>query len=126
MSIVYDLLVEQKIRDNTREVKRMYNALLSEAKQDLAVFKNEFQTLNETTNVNDQELRTGFRSVSDCLKEAKELIIRVEESESLKEQQELTKKAFRVIEEGMTLREALMEDFSNTVDQVEKVFESVN
>jgi len=125
MSIVYDLLVENKISNNIKTVKRMYNSLLRESKRDLAVFKNEFQTLNETTNVDDSELRRSFKQVSDCLKEAKALVVEAEGTKSLKEQQKAIRKAHRVVREGQTLREALMEDFSQTVDQVQMVHASI-
>jgi len=125
MSIVYDLLVENKINNNIKTVKREYNSLLRESKQDLTLFKNEFQTLNETTNVDDSDLRKSFKQVSECLKEAKALIIEAEGMKNLKEQQETIRKAYRVVREGQDLREALMEDFSQTVSQAQKIFESV-
>lgn len=126
MSIVYDLLVENKINNNIKTVKRMYNSLLRESKQDLALFKNEFQTLNEKTDVDDTDLRKGFKQVSECLKEAKALIVEAEDTKNLKEQQETIRKAYRVVQEGTDLREALMEDFSQTVSQAEKIFESLS
>lgn len=125
MSIVYDLLVENKIRNNIKTVKRMYNSLLRESKQDLAVYKNEFTTLNETTKVDDADIRQGFKQVSESLKTAKALIEDAEGMTNLEEQNKAIKNAYRTIKEGQDYRESLMENFSQTVNQVQMVHESL-
>lgn len=125
MSIVYELLVENKIHNNMNTVKSMYNSFLRESKQDLALFKNEFKTLNETTNVDDTDLRQGFRQIAESLRKAKSLIEYAEGVDSLSKRQEAVKKAHKIVQEGLELRERLMESFSDTVSKAEKIFESI-
>jgi len=126
MSIIHELLVENKIHNNVKTVKKMYNSLLRESKQDLALYKNEFSTLNEQVNVDDSDLKSGFKRVSETLKSAKQLIESADSAQKLEEKQKNIKQANVLVQEGNEFREELMESFSNTVNKAQKIFESVN
>lgn len=119
---VYELFIEGRVGDNIKKTKKQFNSILESAKDDKGLFENQFLVINEDHDIDCSDVRKGFVTISNQLKEAKELIeeaSKQKKKSNLKKAQEIIKKAHKKLKEAENTKESTIDSLHSVVNIAE-------